>query len=142
MNYDLVDLQQLKISPFDYDHANKNDDHLSVIQSMIHAKSVVFATPVYWYAMSSQMKIFFDRLSDLLTIRNDLLPKLKGRRCFLAATGTDANLPEGFETPFRRTCDYLDMVYCRSLYFCRGSPVTKKSIQSFRADLVGGPLEP
>lgn len=136
-NYELIDLSRLNISPYDYEHKNKNDDHLQVIEKMILAKSVVFATPVYWYAMSAQMKVFFDRFSDLVTFRQTYRSKLKGKRCFLLATGSDADLPDGFETPFKRTCDYLGMVYVGGVYLAKGSTVNQNLAKRFAAELRG-----
>lgn len=64
------------------------------------------------------MKIFFDRLTDLL--RDDALREkgraLAGRRGWLIAVGTDPELPPGFEEPFRRTCRYFGMNWETSLY--------------------------
>lgn len=141
VDYKLIDLRMLNIAPFDYDHQYVSDDHVQVIEKMIHSSSIVFATPVYWYAMSSQMKVFFDRFSDLLTIHQDLKGKLRGKRCFLLATGVDADLPEGFEVPFHRTCDYLDMVYCRSFYLAKGVTAAKEDVENFLANLLRVPLE-
>ncbi len=41
---------------------------------------LIFATPVYWYSMSGIMKVFFDRITDLLTIKKDIGRKLKGKK--------------------------------------------------------------
>ena len=38
---------------------------------MIGAFTIIFVTPVYWYAMSGRMKVFFDRWTDLLKIDKD-----------------------------------------------------------------------
>lgn len=135
LSYELIDLRQLNISPYDYDHKNQNDDHLQIIEKMTLAQAVVFATPVYWYAMSAQMKTFFDRFSDLLSIRKSLQPKLKGKRCFLVAVGSDEDLPDGFETPFQKTCEYLGMTYCRSLYLRKESTVSDALVKKFIEEL-------
>jgi multimeric flavodoxin WrbA len=60
---------------------------------MIEHDAIVFATPVYWYAMSGLMKVLFDRFTDLVTVRKDLGRRLRGRRVFLIACGTDPDLP-------------------------------------------------
>lgn len=91
---------------------------------MIEHYAIVFATPVYWYAMSGLMKVLFDRFTDLVTVRKDLGRQLKDRRVFLIACGADPDLPEGFEVPFRRTADYLAMKYCGSFYVqTNGAPL-------------------
>ncbi|MCX6126725.1 MAG: NAD(P)H-dependent oxidoreductase, partial [Proteobacteria bacterium] len=53
---DLVDLNQLKISPYSY-HKESDDDFLNLVSRMTDHNTIIFATPVYWYAMSSAMKI-------------------------------------------------------------------------------------
>jgi len=53
------------------------------------------------------MKIFFDRLSDLLV--NAEGRALAGRQVSLLTTGTGCELPSGFTEPFRRTEGYFDM---------------------------------
>ena len=71
--------------------------------------------------MSGLMKMFFDRLTDLLAPENRPLGRaLAGRETGLLATGIDPLLPPGFEEPFARTAAYFDMhwrevVYIRSL---------------------------
>lgn len=60
---EIIDLAALNISAFDYQHRNDTDAFLPLVER-IAAKSLwVLATPVYWYTMSAQLKIFMDRLS-------------------------------------------------------------------------------
>lgn len=111
--YDLLDYD---FSGFDYDHANLQDDFIGLVEKLIDHTDIIFATPVYWYSMSSVMKKFFDRTSDLITVRKDLGRSLKGKRTWLMANGSDPILPEGFEVPFKRTSDYFEMNYSGSFY--------------------------
>jgi multimeric flavodoxin WrbA len=112
----ILDLNEFNLTPFDYDHRNANDDFEKLILLILKSRTIVFSTPVYWYSMSAQMKIFFDRTSDLITIRKPLGRALTGMETFLVATGAQDALPEGFEVPFRRTSDYFNMKYRGSLY--------------------------
>ncbi len=64
----LFDLSDYAISFYDYEHMNRNDDFIHLINKLVEFDHLVFASPVYWYSMSAQLKVFFDRLSDLLTI--------------------------------------------------------------------------
>lgn len=64
----LIDLADHNISDFNYEYNNKNDDFLSIIQSIIEYKTIILATPIYWYTTSASMKRFIDRITDLLTI--------------------------------------------------------------------------
>ena len=106
---EVIDLSTLDISVYDYTHANQGDDFLPLIERLIERPAWVLATPVYWYAMSAQMKIFFDRTRDLVTVRKDLGRRLAGKKVFVLSTGSSSTLPEGFEVPFRETCEYFDM---------------------------------
>ena len=121
-NVRVADLSRLTIEPFDYSRHDDRDDFQSVVQDMLQAKHIVFATPVYWYAMSGPMKSFFDRLTDLLVDpRNRSLGKaLAGRNVWLLAVGTDEDLPPGFHEPFARTAEYLGMIWRESAY-CRST---------------------
>ena len=116
-----IDLARLHIDPFDYDRLDGRDDFLPVVETMTRSEHIVFATPVYWYAMSGGMKTFFDRLTDLLLVpaNRPLGRALAGRKVWLLATGTEERLPPGFTEPFARTAAYFgmewrDCAYCRS----------------------------
>ena len=112
----VFDLSDYSVSYYDYKNQNKDDDFSKLAAKMIEASYLIFATPVYWYSMSGQMKVFFDRFTDLITIRKSLGRKLAGKETFLVATGTEQNLPEGFEVPFHLTSNYLDMKFKATCY--------------------------
>lgn len=106
------DLNDYKISYFDYEHRNKTDDFLKIATQMVEYEQIVFATPIYWYSMSAQLKTFFDRLSDLLKIRKPLGRTLRGRKkMYVIACSSDNETFEGFTMPFEKTAEYLGMTY-------------------------------
>ena len=108
----LVDLLDYKIEQYNYEEEYPvDDDFLKVVEQMLSHQLIVFATPVYWYSMSGYMKVFFDRLTDIVSSQKHLGRKLKGKHTALITVSTDEELPEGFEIPFKRTSDYLDMEY-------------------------------
>jgi multimeric flavodoxin WrbA len=115
----LIDLNDLSISPYDYEHSNQNDDYIPLIEKLVAYDLIVLATPVYWYTMSAQMKIFIDHLSDLLEIRKDLGRKLRGKKIFILASFS-TSLPKGFEDAFSQTCDYMGMEYLGCSFIYRG----------------------
>lgn len=117
-NADLIVLAQHHLGGYDYAHTNEGDDFLTVVNAMLAREHIVFATPVYWYAMSAPLKIFFDRLTDLLETAKQSGRTLKGKKVWVIASGTEDGLPEGFEVPFRRTAAYFGMDYrsCAYLY--------------------------
>lgn len=112
----VIDLLSINLSGFDYAHSNRDDDFAPLARHMGAVELIILATPVYWYAMSAQMKTFIDRFSDLITIRKPLGRALAGRRLACLAVGTGASLPDGFEVPFRDTARYFDMQYIGTHY--------------------------
>lgn len=104
----LVNLSDLSIAPYDYDHRHQADDFIPLARIMAQAKTIVLATPVYWYTMSAQMKIFLDRLTDLTETHKRLGRALEGRSVFVIATSTNGT-PVYFEKPFAETAQYFNM---------------------------------
>ena len=115
---DLFNLKDYVISPYDYQHNNQNDDFITLINVLVKYDHLIFATPVYWYAISAQTKLFVDRLSDLLTIEKALGRALNGKSCSILATGTDTKAPDCFIEPFKLTAKYFGIDYTGILYCC------------------------
>lgn len=115
----IVELHKLKIEKYTYkiSPSIQRDDFISIVNQMIIATDILFATPVYWYSMSGELKIFFDRLTDLITTNKPLGRALTGKNIYLLATGSDPQLPEGFEIPFVKTAEYFECNFIRSYYF-------------------------
>ncbi|HGH6016578.1 TPA: flavodoxin family protein [Vibrio mimicus] len=107
----LFDLSDYAISFYDYEHLNRNDDFIHLINKLVKFDHLVFASPVYWYSMSAQLKVFFDRLSDLLTIEKELGRCLKGKSISILSTGFNKACPSCFLEPFQLTADYLGLAY-------------------------------
>lgn len=116
---DKLDLLDLKIYPYNYDGIYPPDDQFQeVVQAMLTHDRIIFATPVYWYAMSGPLKILFDRLTDIVTINKEIGRQMKDKETYLVAVGAEELLPEGFEVPFESTSRYFKMKY-RGSYYCR-----------------------
>ena len=115
--WDVIDLNDFNISYYDYEHRNLNDDFLDLTRRIIKNYEVlIFATPVYWYAMSGIMKVFFDRITDLLDVEKDLGRKLRGKSMAAVSCSVGDNLGEYFWLPFSETARYLGMDYLGSLH--------------------------
>ncbi len=115
--WDLIDLNDYNIGYYDYEHKNLDDDYLGLIQGIIKKYDVlIFATPVYWYSMSGIMKVFFDRITDLLDIEKDLGRKLRNKSMAALSCSVGDNLGEYFWLPFTETAKYLGMDYLGSLH--------------------------
>ena len=108
----LIDLSEHCIAEFDYSHTHDNDDFFKIMDRMIEYDMIIFATPIYWYTMSTPMKRFVDRISDLLTQHKDVGRKLRQKK--MAVICSYATHPEGmngFEQIFINTANYLGMAY-------------------------------
>jgi multimeric flavodoxin WrbA/ribosomal protein S18 acetylase RimI-like enzyme len=129
-DYKLIDLLDFHIAPYSYlNHYPDTDEFFQVADELLRRQLIVFATPVYWYAMSGLMKTFFDRFTDLVTTNKHLGRQLNGKSTFLLAVGADGHLPDGFETPFRYTSSYLGMQYRASIYYSTKHPNTEAVLQ-------------
>lgn len=128
----VFDLSKLNIENFQYERFDDRDDFRSVVAMMLQSQHIVFATPVYWYSMSATLKMFFDRLTDLLHDPNDRRSgrSLAGRNVWLISTGTDEGLPPGFDVPFAQTAGYFDMVWRQAFYArsIKGAPLSPESL--------------
>ena len=115
---DIVNHNNHNISYYDYEHKNKNDDFLPLMKEIIDKyQTIIFATPVYWYTMSGIMKVFFDRISDLLTIEKDLGRDLRGKNFAAISCCIGSDVDEEFWHPFKRTALYLGMNYLGNVHF-------------------------
>ncbi len=110
--WDVLDLNDYNFSYYDYEHKNLDDDYLPLVRKIIADYDVlIFATPVYWYAMSGIMKVFFDRITDLLDEEKALGRKLRGKSMAAVSCSTGGNLGENFWHPFTATAEYLGLDY-------------------------------
>ncbi|MBC5991758.1 flavodoxin family protein [Pontibacter cellulosilyticus] len=120
-NMVLLDLLDFEVNNYNYLHQYpETDDFEKLVQVMLQHEKLVFATPVYWYAMSGLMKTFFDRLTDIVTVRKTLGRRLAGKEAFLIAVGAEDALPVGFAEPFRLTAAYFDMHF-KGVYYASSS---------------------
>ncbi len=110
--FDVIDLKTKNIGHFDYDFKNSNDDFIGLMTDVIEKyDTIIFATPVYWYAMSGILKVFFDRISDLLKTEKDLGRKLRGKNMAMISNNNYNEIKDGFSMPFRESANYLGMNY-------------------------------
>jgi multimeric flavodoxin WrbA len=115
LGIEVVDLARLRITAFDYEHRNRGDDFEPLLQRVLAHEQVIFATPIYWYAVSPAMKVFLDRLSDLLELP-DLLPdgrRLRGKNAYVLCTSAGEEPDPAFTAAFCKTFAYLGMHFGR-----------------------------
>jgi multimeric flavodoxin WrbA len=111
LDIEVVDLASQRISSYDYDHLNRNDDFEPLIRRVLAHDQIIFATPIYWYAVSPPMKVFLDRISDLLELP-DLLSegrRFRGKKAYVVCTSIGNDPSVAFVDAFRETFDYLGM---------------------------------
>ncbi len=111
LGIEVVDLACLRIGAYDYGHLNRDDDFEPLVQRVLAHDQVIFASPVYWSAVSPGMKIFLDRLSDLLELP-DLLAsgrRLRGKNAYIVCTSITDEPSAAFVGAFRETFEYLGM---------------------------------
>jgi len=110
---DVVDLSEKKISPFDYEHRNRGDDFEPLLRRVLTYDQIIFASPVYWYAVSPPMKIFIDRISDVLDLPelHELGRRLRTKCTYVLCTSEDEVVHPSFLGAFRDTFEYLGMQF-------------------------------
>lgn len=111
LELEVVDLGQLRISTYDYDHRNRDDDFEPLMQRVLEFEHIIIASPVYWYAVSPPVKIFLDRISDYLDIP-ELLPqgrRLRGKTGHIVCTSIYEMAPAPFVGALTETFTYLGM---------------------------------
>jgi len=116
-NFDVIDLYTKNIGHYDYEYKNSSDDFIGLMTEIIEKyNTIVFATPVYWYSMSGILKVFFDRISDLLRIHKDLGRQLRGKNMIMISSNNSDNRIGGFSMPFRESAKYLGMNYLGDIH--------------------------
>lgn len=116
---EIIDLIDHHVDHYNYvGKYSAQDSFMEIAEKMRAADNIVFATPVYWYAMSGHMKVFFDRMTCLMDHVSPIGRELKGKNTYLIVTGYGPEMPEGFEVPFRDTSAYFGMNFKGTQYKC------------------------
>jgi multimeric flavodoxin WrbA len=89
----------------------QNDDAKDIMQQMISSEVVLFASPIYFWGFSSQIKALIDRGYSLVTNyhKPGHTSLMEGKRIGLLVTGGGAyeDNAEGMFTAFDRIVDFL-----------------------------------
>jgi len=132
---DIFDVSDYKISFYDHEHKNNNDDFLPLVKQLLNYERWIFASPVYWYSMSAQLKVFVDRFSDLVDIEQEIGKQLHGIGAAIIATGVEDTCPLCYEDVLINTFNDLGMYYQGTLYVSSQDGVDdsrcEKSIDTF-----------
>ncbi|MEO1127262.1 MAG: flavodoxin family protein [Cyanobacteria bacterium J06639_16] len=76
-------------------HCTINDDFATLLQDkFLKADAVIFATPLYWYGISGQLKTFFDRIFCYIAASypaaSDVIDDLCGKRIALMLSSEES----------------------------------------------------
>jgi hypothetical protein len=66
--------------------------------------------------MSGILKVFFDRISDILRTHKNTGRKLRGKNMAMISCSNRDDLKEGFTMPFVESANYLGMKYLGSIH--------------------------
>lgn len=91
------------------------DEYNTIIDQVLECDVLLFATPVYWYGMTSVMKRFVDRWSQ--TVRDERYPNFKERMsekdAYIIAVGGDNPRVKGMPLvqQFIYICSFIGLNY-------------------------------
>ena len=89
----------------------QNDDAIDIMEQMISCEVVLFASPIYFWGFSAQIKALIDRGYSLVTNyhKPGHTSLMEGKRIGLLVTGADAyeDNAEGIFTAFNRIVDFM-----------------------------------
>jgi len=89
----------------------QKDDAIDIMEQMISSDVVLFASPIYFWGFSAQIKSLIDRGYSLVTNyhKPGHTSLMKGKRIGLLVTGADAyeDNAEGIFTAFDRIVDFM-----------------------------------
>lgn len=102
------------------------DEMNDLVLTLKGSDGLCLATPVYWWGVSSQLKVFIDRLYQLD------IQDFKGKKLYVIATGEDSL--EGIQyrlirEQFEAICEYTGMIFAGYLPVCASdsNPVQERA---------------
>ncbi len=122
---DIVHLSDFKIGHYSFDNTNVNDSFLPLINRIADDYDmIIFATPVYCFTMSGVLKVFYDRLFDIVKRDKQLGRRLRGK--YVAALSCSSGNDEfnGFFQPIKMSSKYLGMNYIGDIHTWVGDCVS------------------
>ncbi len=140
--FPIIDLKTKNIGEFDYEFKNADDDFIPLMKEIVEQyDTLIFATPVYWYAMSGIMKTFFDRISDLLKTEKETGRKLREKSMAVLSSASEPELINGFLMPFQESAKYLGMQYVGNVHGWRENGEmpegVREEIRAFAKKMTG-----
>ncbi|OQA02046.1 MAG: putative NAD(P)H-dependent FMN-containing oxidoreductase YwqN [Planctomycetes bacterium ADurb.Bin401] len=124
-----------------------DDDGKTVLAKMGVADVIVFATPLYFFGASAQIKLVMDRMFSLYKWDNEagtMQTPLKGRTMVVLASAFEDIGLEALEKPFKLTAEYTGMEFVSVLAANAGTsgeiikkrPDIQAKVKSLAASLI------
>ncbi|WP_226580344.1 flavodoxin family protein [Halobacillus litoralis] len=65
-----------------------DDDYEALLEQFLNHDLIIFVSPIYWFGMTGQMKLFFDRWSQYMRDeRFEFKDKVKGKKAYVITAG-------------------------------------------------------
>ncbi|WP_105214449.1 flavodoxin family protein [Pseudoalteromonas sp. T1lg22] len=128
LNTYIVFLDDFRIKPYRYEINKYNndgeDDFQALMAKLLTFEHWVFASPMYWYNTTPQLKNFFDRLTEYMT-EHELRPQLrllrKKQMSLLSTSNVELGL-DAFAAPFKLSAEYLGMRFMSHYHAAANTP--------------------
>lgn len=128
LNAPVIDLCARPMAPFSYANDYPAEDAFTAImEEILGYDEWILLTPVYWYTMSAQMKVFMDRLSDILKYHQQHRPAITGKGMWVVCCSSTKDPIPHFFTPFELSAEYLEMDFLGALHTWGGRVAELKS---------------
>ncbi|MBD1584641.1 flavodoxin family protein [Pseudoalteromonas sp. S16_S37] len=105
----LLPIDELEFSDYCYSNQYANDDFYLISDALNWADNIVFASPIYWHSVSSNMKRLIDRMTEL-TENPTIKPigkGLKGKQGYVLTTSAHEQVCEIFSGFFDKLFGYF-----------------------------------
>ncbi|OHU84407.1 MULTISPECIES: flavodoxin family protein [Pseudoalteromonas] len=106
-----IEIDKLTFSDYNYDNNYPQDDFYTIAQTLDWADNIIFASPVYWHGVTSNMKRLIDRMTELtenLSIK-PIGKGLKNKHGFVLTSSAQNHPCEIFAGFFERLFHYFDI---------------------------------
>ncbi|WP_448566457.1 flavodoxin family protein [Thalassotalea ganghwensis] len=117
---EVIDIDELNISPYNYQNDYPKDDFYSLVDKIVAADKLIFASPVYWHAPTAGIKTLIDRITELTDV-SELKPMaraLADKKALVVTTSASEEISDIFDGFFKRFFDYFNMDYIAKLHVC------------------------
>ncbi|CAH9061423.1 hypothetical protein PSECIP111951_02487 [Pseudoalteromonas holothuriae] len=111
-------IDKLNFADYNYNNQYSYDDFYRIVEALDWADNIIFASPVYWYSVSANMKRLIDRMTEL-TENPTIKPigkALKGKRGYVLTTSASEQVCDVFARFFNQLYSYFDIKYSELLH--------------------------